>query len=146
MFIVPITRRPSPLARGFDRLFDDAFERFAAPLAADADSTSRSPALDVAEAGGTYTIKLDMPGVAKEDIQISVEGRRVNVQASVRSETESDAVRVLYRERSASTFARIFTLPAEVDQAQALAKLELGVLTLTLPKRSAAAASQITIN
>ena len=108
---------------------------------------SRSPALDVAETDVGYTVKLEMPGVAKDDIKVSVDGRKVSLQAqSQRSEEKKDGERVLYRERPATRYARSFTLPVEVDQAESGAKLEHGVLTLTLPKRHLRAAAQITVN
>ena len=135
MFFVPVTREfreSRPLAHLLG-----AFD--AAAL--------RSPALDVAETDAGYTVKLEMPGVAKDDIKVSVEGRKVSLQAqSQRSDEKKDGERVLYRERSATRYARTFTLPVEVDQAESGAKLEDGVLTLTLPKRHVRAAAQITVN
>jgi len=145
MFIVPTTHD----ARPFSRLFDDTLERYFAPaVAALADTqTARNPALDVAESDRAYTVKLDMPGVAKEDVKVSIEGRQVNVQAqSEKADERREGERVVYRERSITAYARSFTLAAEVDQTEAQARLENGVLTLTLPKRSARSAAQLTVN
>jgi HSP20 family protein len=144
MFIVPSTRD----TRQITRLFDDAFDRFFGQVGAPVGEgvASRSPALDVAESERGYTVKLEMPGVAKEDVKVSIEGRQITVQAqSQRSEERKDGERVVYRERSVSSYARTFTLPLEVDQAEAGARLEHGVLTLTLPKRGARNAAQITV-
>lgn len=147
MFIVPVTRE----SRQLSRLFDDTLDRFFGSLAsaevASTGSRSRSPALDVAESDSGYTVKLEVPGVAKEDIKISIDGRQVSVQAQTQhSEEKKDGNRIVYREREVSGYSRSFTLPQEVDQAEAGAKLEQGVLTLTLPKRSARTAAQITVN
>ena len=110
------------------------------------DPDLRNPALDVSETDRVYTVKLDMPGVSKDDVKVSIEGLQVTVQAqSERKEEKKDGERVIYRERTASSYARTFTLPIEVDQAESGARLEQGVLTLTLPKRSARAAAHITI-
>jgi HSP20 family protein len=69
------------------------------------------------------------------------------VQAESATQTEQkEGDRIVYRERSASSYARSFTLPVEVDQASASVKLEDGVLALDLPKRGATAAAQLTIN
>lgn len=145
MFLVPVTRRSNGLSRGFDRLFDDSFERFFTPVAAE-DPGPRSPALDVTETDRAYVVKLEMPGVAKEDVQISVEGRVVSVQAQTqRSEERKEGERVLYRERSFSSYARSFTLPAEIDPADVTATLEQGVLNMSLPKRSAQSTAKITV-
>jgi HSP20 family protein len=142
MFIVPTTRD----ARQFSRLFDDTLERFFAPATSDT-PTARNPALDVVESDRAYTVKLDMPGVTKEDVKVSIEGRQVNVQAqSEKADERREGERVVYRERSVTAYARSFTLAAEVDQAEAQAKLENGVLTLTLPKRGARSAAQLTVN
>ena len=133
MFIVPAYPRSSALSA---LLFD-------APRAA-----RRSPAADVAEDEAHYTITLDVPGVAKEDVKVSIDGRRVDVEArSERAEDGKDDApqRVVYRERSASPFARAFTLPVELDEAASSAKLENGVLVLTLAKRRPAV-SRIQIN
>jgi HSP20 family protein len=145
MFLVPMTRNSSELARSFDRLFDDSFDRFFAP--APQDGNPRSPAIDVAESERAYTVKLDLPGVAKEDVKISIDGRRINVEAQTRKEEEKkDGDRVVYRERSLSSYARSFTVAADIDQAESAGKLENGVLTLTLTKRGAPSAAQITVS
>jgi HSP20 family protein len=147
MFLIPVSRSPE-LARSLDRLFDDTFERFfgQSPAATENNGT-RTPALDVAETDRGYTVTLDLPGVAKEDVRVSIDGRRVTVQAHTqRSEERKDGERVLYRERAQASYARTFTLPLEIDQSEAGAKLEHGVLTLTLPKRSARGGSQITVS
>jgi HSP20 family protein len=143
MFLVPYTREPRELSR----LFDDTFERFFSPATGNGRTTARSPALDVSESDRAYTVKLEMPGVTKEDVKVSVEGRQVTVQAqNEREEKKKEGDRVLYRERSMTSFSRSFTLPLEVDQVEAGAKLEHGVLTLTLPKRGSRAAAQIAVN
>lgn len=148
MFLVPLTRT-SELARNFDRLFDDSFDRFFS--ASNGNDSTRSPALDVTESDRGYTVHMDLPGVAKEDVQVSIDGRRITVQAQARRSDEKrddkkDGDRVVYRERSVASFARTFTLPLEVDQAESSAKLDNGVLTLALPKRGARTASQIAVN
>jgi HSP20 family protein len=145
MFIVPVTRESHQLAR----LFDDTFERFFGNTRAPEGSTLRSPALDVAETDRGYTVLIDLPGVAKEDVKISIDGRQVSVQAKTqtqRSDEKKDGERVVYRERSLASYGRTFTLPAEVEQAEASAKLEHGVLTLALPKRGARTAAQLTVS
>jgi HSP20 family protein len=143
MFIVPMTRE----TRQLSRLFDDTFDRFFGAAGNGDGLAARSPALDVSEHERGYTVKLEVPGVSKEDIKVSIEGRQVSVQAQTqRSDEKKDGERVVYRERSVSSYARTFTLPAEVDQAEAGAKLDNGVLTLTLPKRVARNAGQITVN
>jgi HSP20 family protein len=147
MFLVPMTRNASELARSFDRLFDDSFERFFAPAAQGDGPAARSPALDVAESDRAYTVKLDLPGVAKEDVKVSIDGRRVSVEAHTRKDDEKkEGDRVVYRERSMSSYARSFTVAAEVDQAESTAKMENGVLTLTLAKRGAPSTAQLTVS
>jgi HSP20 family protein len=151
MFLVPVSRHASELTRGFDRLFDDTFERFFG-LAPQADSNqgqgaSRSPALDVTESERAFTVHLDVPGVAKEDVKIAIDGRRVTVEGQTRKDEEKkEGERVVYRERSASSFSRSFSLPLEIDQAESQAKLDNGVLTLTLAKRGATTAAQLTVS
>lgn len=150
MFLVPLSRETRDLARSFDRLFDDAFSGlpgfFGTPAARGDGDTPRSPALDLSETDKAYTVKLDVPGVKKEDVKVSIDGRRVSVEArSDNTEEKKEGDRVVYRERSMASYARSFTLPAEVDSAAANAKLEHGVLMLELPKRGAPAASQIKI-
>jgi HSP20 family protein len=145
MFVVPLSRHPSVLARSFDRLLDDGFDRFFAP--ATQRTPLRSPALDVTESDAAYTVQLDLPGVAKEDVKIAIDGRRVSVVAQARKEEEKkEGEQIVYRERSLASWSRSFSVAAEVDQAESSAKLENGVLTLTLAKRGTPAAAHITVN
>lgn len=146
MFLVPVTRSTSEFGRSLDRLFDDSFERlFTGGPASEA--SSRSPALDVTESERAYTVHLDMPGVTKEAVKIAIDGRRISVQAQGgNTQEKKEGERVIYRERSTVSFARSFTLPADIDQSESQARLEHGVLTLTLAKRRASGASHLTVN
>jgi HSP20 family protein len=149
MFLVPFTTTPrtsSLLNRSFERLFDDSFERLAG-FGTESEVAQRSPALDVAESERGYSVDLDLPGVAKDDIKIAIDGRRVSVSAQAqRDETRKDGERVIYRERSTASFARTFALPEEIDQEASQAKLDNGVLSLTLAKKRATAARTLTVN
>ena len=158
MFIVPVSRRAAARTRGFDRLFDDAFDHLFAQPAADS-APVRRPAIDVSESDRGYVVTLDVPGVTREDVKVSIDGRRVSIVAEART-TEAageapaadgavDAAknpdRVILRERAVASFARSFTLQSEIDQSASQARLENGVLTLTLTKRSANE-TQLTVN
>lgn len=143
MFLVPMTRSASELMRSFDRLFDESFDRFGS---APAGALARTPALDVAESDRAYTVTLEMPGVGKDDIQVSIDGRRVSVEArTAKTDEKKEAGRVIYRERSESSFSRSFTLPSEIDSAETSAKFDNGLLKLELPKRRAPGSAQITV-
>ena len=146
MFLVPMTRSASDLVRNFDRLFDESFDRFFVSVPNGA-ALKRSPALDVAESEQAYTVTIDLPGVAKDDVKVSIEGRKVSIEAkSAKVNERKDSDRVLVRERAESSFARSFVLPVELDQERSNAKLEHGVLTLELAKRSNTSVRQITVN
>jgi len=147
MFIVPVSRRAAVRARHFDRLFDTAFDQLFSQPAADA-APVRRPAIDVTESDRGYVVTLDVPGVAREDVKVSIDGRRVSIVAEARAaetpaaeagtegaETPKATERVILRERAFASFARSFTLPSEIDQGSSQAKLDNGVLTLTLVKR-----------
>jgi len=91
--------------------------------------------IDVSENERGYVVKAELPGVAKEDIAVSVEAGEVSISAEVKHEKETkEGEKVLRTERYYGSVARSFTLPADVDSAKAEAKFDNGVLTLTLPK------------
>ncbi len=143
MFLVPVARRGSDLSRLFDETFDRFFQTTGTPGPADA----TSPALDVTETDKGWIVQLDLPGVSKEDVKVSIEGRLVSIEAPVRrADTQEEGRRVLLRERQTTRYARSLTLPAEVDQVASSARMTQGVLELTLARRGATAAVQLTIN
>ena len=92
--------------------------------------------LDVNENDKAYLIKADIPGVDKENIEVTVDGRQVTITAkSTREATRTDETS-LYSERSEGQVYRSFALPAEVDSKTAQAHYDKGVLALTLPKKA----------
>ncbi len=108
--------------------------------------TPASVKVDVAEKNGAYTVTAELPGVKKDDIQISIDGPQVTLTAEVKREKEAAGdQRVLHTERLYGRVTRSFTLPQELDEAKAEAKFKDGVLELTLPKKTAAARKQVTI-
>lgn len=126
----------SPLARMeplFD--FDDLFRGLGLrPGIAREYERAMDMRLDVNEEDGQYIVNVDMPGVKKEDIDISVEGSQVTVRAEVKREKSTGKGKEIYNERYAGQAFRSFSLPAKIDSGKAKAIYDGGVLTLTLPK------------
>lgn len=91
---------------------------------------------DLSDRGDAYTIRSDLPGVTKEDIEISIKGNRLEISAKTNTDTSKEEGGAVYRERSSGTYFRSFHLPEEVNSDKAEAKFENGVLTLTIPKRN----------
>lgn len=150
MFLIPATRRGHGrtlyVNGAFDRLFDDALAH-AFGQRAPARTAARTPALDLSETDTGYTVTVDLPGVTKDDVKVSVDGRQVTLEAQAQATQErKEGERTVHRERSTVSYSRSFTLPVEVDDAASQAKLDNGVLTLTLAKKVAPAASRITVN
>jgi HSP20 family protein len=131
------------------RLLEGALDESLARLftAPSADVQARSPRMDVSETDTAYTVVLDMPGVSKAQLKVSVEGRKLSVETLDAEATATDnAARALYRERKPAKYARTVSLPTEVDAAAAQANLVDGVLTLVLNKRVADGAIQVNVN
>ena len=133
----------------FSELVDDLFKGFLVrPLSYDGRGESTLPRMkvDVAERNGAYTVTAELPGVKKDDIQVTIDGAQVTLAAEVKREREtSQDERVLHTERVFGKVSRSFTLPQEVDEAKAEAKFRDGVLELTLPKKAATQRKQISI-
>jgi HSP20 family protein len=103
--------------------------------------------IDVNEDDKGFTVKADIPGVKKEDIQVEVDEDRVSVRAEAKKEKEEKkGEKVVYSERSYGMVSRSFSLPAAVDAKGAKAEYKDGVLSLVLPKKSNGSAKRISIS
>lgn len=102
--------------------------------------------LDVTEDDKAYHVKADLPGVAKDDIKVEIEGNQVSLSAEVkRDKEEKKGEAVVYTERYVGQQFRSFTLEHEIDRAKAEAKFTDGVLDLTLPKTTASPSRRIAV-
>ena len=132
-------------------LFDDFFKDIAPgfyvrPLHGEGVPSPSQIKVDVKETDGGYTVHAEVPGVPKEDIQVSIEGNVVSLRAEVRQhDQKTEGEKVLRSERYYGSVARSFQLPADIDAAQAKARYDNGVLTLTLPKKLNNAAQRLNI-
>lgn len=114
--------------------------------------------MDVTESPAEYVVHAEMPGVAKDDIHVQIDGNAVRIAAEVKRvrEVKSDEAtdakagksepRVLRSERYYGSVSRSFSLASDIDEARSVAKFENGVLTLTLPKKAVAGAKRLAIN
>jgi HSP20 family protein len=131
-----LLRYQSPLERAFGTLF--------APVNGSAGANGGSIDLDVVETPEAYIVKAEVPGVAKDKIEVNVEDRDVTIAVEYREELEANG-KSLWRERSFGKASRAIRLPEAVDANAAQAKHVDGVLQLTLPKVAKANSKQITI-
>ncbi|HEV7619641.1 MAG TPA: Hsp20/alpha crystallin family protein [Burkholderiaceae bacterium] len=144
-FPIPFSLRPAAFDRPIERLIDSMFEDFLAPASAQ-DALVSAPRINVAETDNAYEVEAELPGAAKEDVKIAIDKQRVSIEAEVKRDSErKEGETVIHAERVVRKFVRSFTLATEVDDTRAAAKLENGVLKLTLPKKERAQPRQITI-
>ena len=139
--------RREPLGSFFDEIFSDYFNRGGWSVAPGSAATPSVLArTDVVDRGDNFAITVDLPGVRKDDIRVTVEGNRVAIAAETKSETQTkDGEKVLHSERRAASYARSLELPVEVTEESADASYENGVLHLTLPKRQHVAGRRLTV-
>ena len=92
------------------------------------------PALDVAEEPGQYLIRVDLPGVTKEDVRVSFDNGVLTVEGERKHEAEQKERSYHRVERSYGKFARSLELGQEVDGQAVKAAYKDGILTITVPK------------
>ncbi|MHB1198376.1 MAG: Hsp20/alpha crystallin family protein [Polaromonas sp.] len=132
-------------------LFDDFFKELAPgfyirPLHGDALPQPAQIRVDVKETDQGYTVQAEVPGVAKDDIQVSIDGNVVTLGAEIKqSDSQTSDEKVLRSERYYGAVSRSFQLPADIDKETAKAKYDNGVLTLTLPKKKSGASQRLAI-
>ncbi|MHC1583270.1 MAG: Hsp20/alpha crystallin family protein [Methanosarcinales archaeon] len=95
----------------------------------------REPFVDVVDTGSELKLRVELPGVPKENIEIAVTGSEVELSARVAREEKEEREGYLYQERGSAEFYRKLTLPEDILPEKADAKLEHGVLEITLPKK-----------
>jgi HSP20 family protein len=103
------------------------------------------PAVDVYEDPQKVQLKLEVPGIRSEDLDIRVEGRTLTVRGERKFESEEKEENFHRIERRYGSFVRSFTLPATVDTDSIDAQSENGVLTISLAKKPEAKPKQITV-
>ncbi len=134
----PLIRwNPFSTAARFDPLapFEDFFRAFGARPLREFD-TAPDVRIEVSEDPDAYRVKAEIPGVDKNDIEISVDGNQVAIGAEVKREAKGkEGEKDVYTERYYGKVYRAFTLPTQLDSAKADARYDDGVLTLTLPKK-----------
>jgi HSP20 family protein len=119
-----------PLQRQIERLFEDF------GVSRDADMTALVPRIDVSENDRDIQITVEMPGLERGDVEISLEGNLLTIRGEKRDEHDEedreDNVRI--RERTYGVFLRAIELPEGIDPESIQATMDNGVLRLTIPK------------
>jgi len=118
MFFAPVIRHraASPALRSFDR----SFERFVNEALVNSIHHGTKPDVQLTQDDKAWTLALDVPGLAREELSIDIEG---------------NVVRIASKAEAKRQFKAAYELPLDIDAAASSAKLENGVLTLTLAKK-----------
>lgn len=117
------------------------------PVAAGGQAPLGTVKVDVTESDTQYTVKAELPGVEKGDIDVKIDGNLVSINAKVeRNQEQKEGERVVRRERYSGSITRSFSLESELDEATAKAQYKDGVLSLTLPKKATSERKRLTID
>jgi HSP20 family protein len=103
------------------------------------------PSTDIYETQDALTVVMEMPGVEKKDITVGLENDKLRVEGQI-DFSKYEGLEPVYTEYNVGHYARAFTLSNKIDQEKISAKVEDGVLTLTLPKVKEAQPRRITIS
>jgi HSP20 family protein len=147
-----LLKRPSPapldLWEAFDGLrgeMDRAMDLFRVPDAAGLFDHSASPAVDVMETADEYLVVADVPGVKKEDLEISLAGTLLSIKGEKKGESDSGKRKVWRKETWLGSFHRTIDLPVQAEAGQVSAELKDGVLAVRIAKREEAKRKLISV-
>jgi HSP20 family protein len=94
-----------------------------------------TPAAEASQNGDAYRIAVELPGVAEDDINVTVEDGVLQIRGEKKSEREEKGDTWYFSERQFGSFSRSFRLPTDTDAGGIKAEMKDGVLTLTVPKK-----------
>ena len=129
----------------FDRWMSDWFP-FRAFRFEPAFEVDWKPAVDVMDKKDHILVKASVPGVKKEDIDISLTSDTLTIKGKMEKNEEEKSDSYYHSERMYGTFGRVLRLPSDVNTENVKAKLENGILELKLPKREEKRPSEIKID
>ena len=140
-----LTRRtPNRTLRDLQREVDSIFDQFFGDSDGDT-SAVWAPRTDLSETDDAFRIRLDVPGMQKDDITINLQNNTLTVSGERSSERKEEGEEYVRVERAFGNFHRTFTLPDAVDQESVKAAYEDGVLTINVPKTEESTRRQIEI-
>ncbi|MHA1786123.1 MAG: Hsp20/alpha crystallin family protein [Candidatus Helarchaeota archaeon] len=126
------------LMNQFDRIFEDfrkGFDDLFWGPTYMAIPTIRTPVVDILDKGDKYLIHAEMPGLDKEDVTIELNKNILEIKAEKKEEIEEKKEGYLRKERGYQSFYRQLALPEEIIADKIEAKLDKGILTITVPKK-----------
>lgn len=123
----------------FDEFFKNDFEEESS------EDNFRAMAMDIAENDKEYSILANLPGFRKENVKISVHDNQLSIEATCEEKKEEQKATIYRCERYKGGYRRTLSLPDNADVAQISAKMEDGVLTLSIPKKEASPMKEIVI-
>ena len=103
-----------------------------------------SPEVNISETKDGYVLEAEMPGVNKQGLEITLEGNEITILGRRESEVVNGTP--LFRERTLADYRRVFELDPAIDTAKIAAKMDQGVLVLTLPKSEQVKPRKITVD
>jgi HSP20 family protein len=128
----PWAAGPSEAFDEFRREMDDLIRRFGSAGASEARGVF--PAANLYETGDAYVLTAELPGLSRDDIQVTLEGSTVTLAGERKIESRGGGTSVHRLERQGGSFRRAFELPVVVDSEKVEAIHKNGVLVLRLPK------------
>jgi len=132
-----------------NRAVEELFGELARPVSASKGqegTRSWQPLVDIVETEQAYEVRAELPGIAREDVQLSIDDNVLTLSGERKLEKDANQESYRRRERAYGTFSRAFTLPAQVNAEGIQASFKDGVLTITVPKAEQAKPRTISIN
>jgi HSP20 family protein len=139
------------LGEEFDRVFDRLLvprfltEPLVPPFPFETTGAEWIPVMDVVEAPAEYVIRLEVPGIHKENLDINLTGNMLTITGKREMAPEVEGEGYLVKERAIGKFVRTIRLPATVAEKKVAAEYRDGVLLVHLPKETPAPATKILI-
>ncbi len=130
------------MQREINRMFDNFFR---GGIQDDGAISFLTPAVDIAEGDSDYTVRVELPGVSKDDVKITMQDNILTIRGEKKEEKEARESNYHRTERSFGSFQRSFTLPTHVKSDKIEATYKDGILTVTLPKAEEAKPKQIEV-
>lgn len=134
--------------RTFEQMFDELWRNpwnLWEEMAAGNRASALRPAMDVIENSDNVTIRIDLPGLSPDNVNIEVEGDLLTISGEMGDTVEREGEHYHYRERNYGSFKRSLRLPDTIDTENVDATFSNGVLNLVLPKRPEMQPKQIKV-